>query len=125
MKILGIFFSLPFMISKIFLHVLLCTVSVSLQEEHRARDLFYALWIPDLFMERVRGDGSWSLFCPNEAPGLADCWGEEFEKLYTSYEAEVGKIAFLLLVVMIVSSSTDIKVLVCARVTSRWCILWV
>eukprot|EP00257_Ricinus_communis_P026656 XP_025014070.1 ribonucleoside-diphosphate reductase large subunit isoform X1 [Ricinus communis] len=56
------------------------------KEERRARDLFYALWIPDLFMERVRGDGSWSLFCPNEAPGLADCWGEEFEKLYTFYE---------------------------------------
>lgn len=61
----------------------------SLQEEHRARDLFYALWIPDLFMERVRGDGSWSLFCPNEVPGLADCWGEEFENLFTIYENEV------------------------------------
>ncbi|KAG8660688.1 hypothetical protein MANES_02G181900v8 [Manihot esculenta] len=58
------------------------------KEEHRARDLFYALWIPDLFMERVRGDGSWSLFCPNEVPGLADCWGEEFENLYTIYENE-------------------------------------
>ncbi|XP_065880209.1 ribonucleoside-diphosphate reductase large subunit-like [Euphorbia lathyris] len=58
------------------------------KEEHRARDLFYALWIPDLFMERVKGDGSWSLYCPNEAPGLADCWGEEFEKLYTAYETE-------------------------------------
>ncbi|KAE8100396.1 hypothetical protein FH972_018302 [Carpinus fangiana] len=58
------------------------------KEEHRARDLFYALWIPDLFMERVRGDGHWSLFCPNEAPGLADYWGEEFEKLYTLYEKE-------------------------------------
>ncbi|CAK7346753.1 unnamed protein product [Dovyalis caffra] len=58
------------------------------KEEHRARDLFYALWIPDLFMERVRGDGKWSLFCPNEAPGLADCWGQEFEKLYTQYEGE-------------------------------------
>ncbi|XP_020535512.1 ribonucleoside-diphosphate reductase large subunit isoform X2 [Jatropha curcas] len=58
------------------------------KEERRARDLFYALWIPDLFMERVRSDSSWSLFCPNEAPGLADCWGEEFEKLYDSYETE-------------------------------------
>ncbi|XP_042960585.1 ribonucleoside-diphosphate reductase large subunit-like isoform X2 [Carya illinoinensis] len=56
------------------------------KEEYRARDLFYALWIPDLFMERVRGDGQWSLFCPNEAPGLADYWGEEFENLYTQYE---------------------------------------
>ncbi|BFG40851.1 hypothetical protein CerSpe_271250 [Prunus speciosa] len=58
------------------------------KEEHRARDLFYALWIPDLFMERVQGDGKWSLFCPNEAPGLADLWGEKFEKLYTQYEDE-------------------------------------
>ncbi|WCJ43333.1 Ribonucleoside-diphosphate reductase large subunit [Euphorbia peplus] len=58
------------------------------KEEHRARDLFYALWIPDLFMERVKGDDSWSLFCPNETPGLADCWGEEFQKLYTSYETQ-------------------------------------
>ncbi|KAJ6681483.1 RIBONUCLEOSIDE-DIPHOSPHATE REDUCTASE LARGE CHAIN [Salix koriyanagi] len=58
------------------------------KEEHRARDLFLALWIPDLFMERVRGDGRWSLFCPNEAPGLADCWGQEFEKLYIQYESE-------------------------------------
>nr|GMD90430.1 ribonucleoside-diphosphate reductase large subunit-like [Ipomoea batatas] len=50
------------------------------------RDLFYALWVPDLFMERVQGNGQWSLFCPNEAPGLADCCGEEFEELYTEYE---------------------------------------
>ena len=56
------------------------------KEEVRARDLFYALWIPDLFMKRVEEDAHWSLFCPNEAPGLADCYGEEFEKLYTSYE---------------------------------------
>ena len=48
----------------------------------RARDLFYALWIPDLFMKRVEADGMWSLMCPNECPGLQDCWGEEFEKLY-------------------------------------------
>lgn len=60
-----------------------------LQEEHRARDLFYALWVPDLFMERVQSNGHWSLFCPNEAPGLADCWGQEFVDLYTQYEREV------------------------------------
>ena len=58
------------------------------KEEQRARDLFYALWIPDLFMKRVEQDGEWSLFCPNEAPGLSDCFGEEFEKLYTNYERE-------------------------------------
>jgi ribonucleoside-diphosphate reductase alpha subunit len=57
-------------------------------EEERARDLFYALWIPDLFMERVEADGSWTLFCPNEAPGLADCWGDAFNELYTRYERE-------------------------------------
>ncbi|EMR02992.1 ribonucleoside-diphosphate reductase subunit alpha [Cesiribacter andamanensis] len=58
------------------------------KEEMRARDLFYALWTPDLFMKRVEENGDWSLFCPNEAPGLADCYGEEFEKLYTKYERE-------------------------------------
>lgn len=57
-------------------------------EENRARDLFYALWISDLFMKRVEADGEWSLFCPHEAPGLADCHSEEFEKLYTRYETE-------------------------------------
>uniref|UniRef100_A0A6U0ZN63 Ribonucleoside-diphosphate reductase n=1 Tax=Rhizochromulina marina TaxID=1034831 RepID=A0A6U0ZN63_9STRA len=57
-------------------------------EHERARDLFYALWTPDLFMKRVQSDGEWSLFCPNEAPGLADCWGEEFEALYERYEKE-------------------------------------
>jgi ribonucleoside-diphosphate reductase alpha subunit len=56
-------------------------------EELRARDLFYALWIPDLFMQRVYDDKMWSLFCPVEAPGLSDCYGEEFVKLYESYEA--------------------------------------
>ncbi|CAN1235126.1 Ribonucleoside-diphosphate reductase large subunit [Linum perenne] len=61
------------------------------KEENRARDLFYSLWIPDLFMERVRSDGKWSLFCPNEAPGLADTWGEEFERLYCLYENEQGR----------------------------------
>lgn len=58
------------------------------KEELRARDLFYALWIPDLFMKRVEADGEWSLFCPNEAPGLHECWGEEFETLYYQYEKE-------------------------------------
>jgi hypothetical protein len=57
-------------------------------EEERARDLFYALWMPDLFMRRVEEGGSWTLFCPDEAPGLADVYGEEFERLYTRYEAE-------------------------------------
>ncbi|MCS6974612.1 MAG: ribonucleoside-diphosphate reductase subunit alpha [Cyclobacteriaceae bacterium] len=58
------------------------------KEELRARDLFYALWIPDLFMKRVENNEMWSLFCPNEAPGLADVWGEEFERLYEKYEKE-------------------------------------
>lgn len=57
-------------------------------ENERARDLFYALWVPDLFMKRVESNGSWSLFCPNEAPGLADVWGAEFEALYSKYEGE-------------------------------------
>lgn len=57
-------------------------------EEERARDLFYALWVPDLFMKRVEAGGDWSLFCPHEAPGLADVVGAEFEALYTRYEAE-------------------------------------
>lgn len=58
------------------------------KEEARARDLFYALWIPDLFMQRVKDDGMWTLMCPNECPGLADVWGPEFEALYTKYETE-------------------------------------
>ncbi|VAI51020.1 unnamed protein product [Triticum turgidum subsp. durum] len=58
------------------------------KEENRARDLFYALWIPDLFMERVQKNEQWSLFCPSEAPGLADCWGDEFQNLYSKYERE-------------------------------------
>ena len=58
------------------------------KEELRARDLFYAMWIPDLFMKRVKEEGEWSLFCPNEAPGLADCYGMEFELKYTKYEEE-------------------------------------
>jgi ribonucleoside-diphosphate reductase alpha chain len=58
------------------------------KEEMRARDLFLALWISDLFMRRVEENGKWTLFCPNEAPGLHDCWGEEFEALYLKYEEE-------------------------------------
>ncbi|MFN7435270.1 MAG: ribonucleoside-diphosphate reductase subunit alpha, partial [Bacteroidota bacterium] len=58
------------------------------KEEMRARDLFYAMWIPDLFMKRIEDNEMWSLFCPNEAPGLADCWGEDFERLYEKYEKE-------------------------------------
>ena len=57
-------------------------------EEDRARDLFYALWIPDLFMKRMEQNQDWSLFCPNECPGLSDCFGEKFEQLYTKYESE-------------------------------------
>jgi len=56
-------------------------------EEMKARDLFYALWVPDLFMERVKENGKWSLFCPNECPGLADVYGDEFKELYEKYEA--------------------------------------
>lgn len=58
------------------------------KEEQRARDLFYALWIPDLFMKRVEANGDWTLMCPNECQGLSDNWGEEFEKLYLKYEKE-------------------------------------
>lgn len=58
------------------------------KEEQRARDLFYALWICDLFMERVKNNENWSLFCPNEAPGLCDTYGGEFEALYHKYENE-------------------------------------
>lgn len=57
------------------------------KEESRARDLFYALWIPDLFMKRVKENGDWTLMCPNECPGLPDTHSAEFEELYTSYEA--------------------------------------
>lgn len=64
------------------------------KEEQRARDLFYALWIPDLFMRRVKENGEWTLFCPNEAydqesnKGLMDVWGDEFDQMYTKLEAE-------------------------------------
>ncbi|MFT4848518.1 MAG: ribonucleoside-diphosphate reductase alpha chain [Sediminicola sp.] len=58
------------------------------KEEMRARDLFYAMWIPDLFMKRVQDDADWTLMCPNECPGLFDCHGEEFDAMYHKYEAE-------------------------------------
>jgi len=64
------------------------------KEEQRARDLFYALWIPDLFMQRVKENGDWTLFCPNEAfdqennRGLIDVWGEDFERMYKQFEAD-------------------------------------
>jgi ribonucleoside-diphosphate reductase alpha chain len=58
------------------------------KEEMRARDLFYAMWIPDLFMKRVEQNGNWTLMCPNECPGLADTWGAKFEELYEKYERE-------------------------------------
>jgi len=57
-------------------------------ESDRARDLFYALWVPDLFMERVKQNGDWTLMCPNECPGLADCFGDAFVSLYEKYERE-------------------------------------
>ena len=56
------------------------------KEEMRARDLFYAMWIPDLFMKRVEQDGQWTLMCPNECPGLCDVHSEAFDKLYLDYE---------------------------------------
>ena len=58
------------------------------KEENRARDLFFALWTPDLFMERVENNGAWTLMCPNECPGLGEAWGTDFERLYTKYERE-------------------------------------
>lgn len=58
------------------------------KEEMRARDLFYAMWIPDLFMKRVEQGGTWTLMCPNECPGLCDTWGDAFEELYEKYESE-------------------------------------
>jgi len=57
-------------------------------EEYRARDLFLGLWVPDLFMKRVEENKTWSLFCPNEAPGLCDVYGERFNALYESYEKD-------------------------------------
>ncbi|MCI1752073.1 MAG: ribonucleoside-diphosphate reductase subunit alpha [Flavobacteriales bacterium] len=58
------------------------------KEEMRARDLFYAMWVPDLFMKRVEQNGDWTLMCPNECPGLGDNWGPKFEELYEKYESE-------------------------------------
>eukprot|EP00535_Pseudo-nitzschia_heimii_P012285 CAMPEP_0197195194 /NCGR_PEP_ID=MMETSP1423-20130617/30622_1 /TAXON_ID=476441 /ORGANISM="Pseudo-nitzschia heimii, Strain UNC1101" /LENGTH=899 /DNA_ID=CAMNT_0042648765 /DNA_START=210 /DNA_END=2909 /DNA_ORIENTATION=+ len=58
------------------------------KEEQRARDLFYGLWIPDLFMKRVESDQMWSLMCPHQCPGLSQCYGKEFEELYVKYEKE-------------------------------------
>ena len=58
------------------------------KEEQRARDLFYSLWIPDLFMKRVEENGDWTLMCPNECPGLSDKYGKKFERLYKKYESE-------------------------------------
>jgi ribonucleoside-diphosphate reductase alpha chain len=58
------------------------------KEEMRARDLFYAMWTPDLFMKRVEENGDWTLMCPHECPGLDTSWGPEFEKLYLHYEKE-------------------------------------
>ncbi len=58
------------------------------KEEQRARDLFYAMWMSDLFMERVEANGEWTLMCPNECPGLSDAYGDEFKALYTKYEEE-------------------------------------
>ncbi len=55
------------------------------KDEMRARDLFFALWIPDLFMKRVEADEHWTLMCPNECPGLEDVWGDDYEKLYEKY----------------------------------------
>lgn len=57
-------------------------------EELKARDLFYALWMPDLFMERIKTGGQWTFMCPDECPGLSDVWGDEFKALYTKYESE-------------------------------------
>jgi len=57
-------------------------------EEMKARDLFYALWIPDLFMKRVKANADWTLMCPDECPGLSDVYGDEFERLYESYEQQ-------------------------------------
>ena len=58
------------------------------KEEDRARDLFYALWIPDLFMKRVEENGEWTLMCPNECPGMSDVYGDDFDALYLKYESE-------------------------------------
>lgn len=80
------------------------------KDEIRANDLSYGLWIPDLFMRRVEKNQDWSLMCPHECPGLYDAWGEEFEKLYETYEAEgryLRKIKAQDLWTVIVASQTD------------------
>ena len=64
----------------------MCLRAATGKEESRARDLFYALWVPDLFMKRVEEGGDWSLFCPDECPGLLDCYGKEFDEKYLQYE---------------------------------------
>ena len=64
------------------------SASCPLLSQVRARDLFYGLWVNDLFMRRVEANAEWSLFCPNEAPGLAECWGEAFDALYQKFERE-------------------------------------
>jgi len=69
------------------------------KEEQRARDLFYALWIPDLFMKRVEMNADWSLMCPNQCSGLADVYGEEFEQLYEKYKFFNLNICFIFFVV--------------------------
>ena len=61
-------------------------------EEHRARDLFYALWIPDLFMKRVKENGTWTLMCPNECKGLYEVYGHQFEDMYLKYEQDDSKV---------------------------------
>ena len=61
------------------------------KEEMRASDLFFAMWIPDLFMKRVEENGEWTLMCPNECPGLFDVYGDEFETLYTSITKQKEK----------------------------------
>jgi len=58
------------------------------KEEQRARDLFYGLWVPDLFMKRVQEDSIWSLMCPHACQGLEQCYGDDFERLYHQYESE-------------------------------------
>ena len=83
---------------KCYIHLIYCTyLKETLQEgseedlldmQSRARDLFYGLWVNDLFMKRVEANQEWSLFCPSEAPGLADVWGDAFDALYTMYEKE-------------------------------------
>lgn len=67
------------------IHIVYVIYSFPGDPKLRARDLFYGLWIPDLFMERVYNDETWSLMCPYESPGLADVWGDEFKELYTKY----------------------------------------